>query len=135
MDIVVETRFAQPTGNFSEKVMQAVQFYTPFILVAPHNSLKALREQGFKTFDGWWDESYDSIEDHYERFCAIQKIVEQLSITPIEQLKQSYSEMQDILEYNFQRMIEISKFGEIRPCSDFDTEQHTKQFSNLEEFT
>jgi len=67
VDIVTESRYAQPTGNYSEKVYQPMFHKKPFVLVAPPHTLRYLKEQGFKTFDKFWDESYDKEENHQER--------------------------------------------------------------------
>ena len=43
-EVVCETRFAQPTGNFSEKTIRPMHFHRPFVLVAPPHTLKYLKE-------------------------------------------------------------------------------------------
>ena len=40
VSVHVESRFAQPTGNYSEKAIQSVIYKTPFIIVAPPYTLK-----------------------------------------------------------------------------------------------
>jgi hypothetical protein len=37
----------------------------PFVIVGTRGSLEYLRSYGFRTFEGIWDESYDSAEDTY----------------------------------------------------------------------
>jgi len=74
--IVNETRFAQPTANFSEKTFNAMLYGRPFIMVGPPHTLKYLQELGFKTFNELWSEEYDSIENHTERMNAIFELIE-----------------------------------------------------------
>lgn len=100
LDVVTESRFAQPTANYSEKVYQPMFYLKPFILAAPPHTLKYLREQGFKTFGNFWDESYDSIENHEERLMAIIDLVDIIDTMPIETLRDMYMKMQRILEHN-----------------------------------
>lgn len=100
-DIVNESRFAQPTGNYSEKVYTPMFYKKPFILLAPPNTLKYLREQGFMTFNDFWDESYDSITDHQERFITILHLIKKLNDIPMETLRRVYAEMIPILEHNY----------------------------------
>lgn len=98
--VVNETRYAQPFGYFSEKTLTAMFSRLPFVLVAPPKSLQYLKELGFKTFDRWWDESYDQEEDHYRRILKIFDIIDYINSKSIEELKTIYSEMTDILEHN-----------------------------------
>jgi hypothetical protein len=99
-DIVTESRFAQPTANYSEKVYQPMWYKKPFVLVAPPHTLKYLKEQGFKTFSDFWDESYDSIEDHQERMFKIIDVIDFINSKSIDELRQLYLHMGPILEHN-----------------------------------
>ena len=102
--IVNETRFAQPTGNISEKTFQAVNSYTPFVLIAPPRSLEYFKRLGFKTFNKWWDESYDLEEDHSKRMNKIFDVIDFINSKNMKQLKSMYKEMKPILDYNAERM-------------------------------
>ena len=59
-----------------------------------------MRERGFKTFDKWWDEDYDNIEDGWERFEAILKLVKQISKKTNEELFDIYVDMKTTLQHN-----------------------------------
>ena len=98
--IVNESNYARPLGYFSEKTLMAMNAQLPFILVAPPHTLKYIKKLGFKTFDKWWDESYDSEEDHEKRMLMIFKIIDYIDSKSIEDLKIIYKEMLEILEYN-----------------------------------
>jgi len=100
-DIVNESRFAQPTANLSEKVVQAIQYKTPFLLVAPQHSLQYLKTFGYQTFDKWWDESYDECESHLERVQRIYDIIKWLDGQSYDQLYDLYLDMMPVLEHNF----------------------------------
>jgi hypothetical protein len=99
-DIVAETRFAQPTANISEKTLRPMFYKKPFILVGPPHSLAYMRELGYRTFDQWFDESYDRIEDHEERFFKIIELINTIYDKPIHELQQMYVEMTEVLEHN-----------------------------------
>ena len=105
VDIVTESRYAQPTANISEKVMQSIQFKTPFILVAPPFSLQYLRELGFWTFDRWWDESYDLETNHQTRMEMIADIIQHLASLTFDQLNTLYAEMQSVLDHNLHMLV------------------------------
>ena len=72
----------------------------PIIQFGPYKSLERMRERGFKTFDKWWDESYDEIKDGWERFDAILKLVDELSRKSNKELLEMYVDMKDVLQHN-----------------------------------
>jgi hypothetical protein len=43
----------------SEKTYKPIAFYHPFLILGPKGILKALKDQGFETFENLFDESYD----------------------------------------------------------------------------
>jgi hypothetical protein len=99
--VVNETRFAQPFANISEKTLNPMRAKIPLILVGPPYSLEYLKTFGFKTFDSWWDESYDLEEDHETRMLMIFKLIDYINNKSLEELNVIYQEMQEILENNF----------------------------------
>jgi hypothetical protein len=106
--IVTETRFFQPFGNFSEKTLRPIEAFRPFILVAPPHTLEYLKSFGFKTFDKWWDESYDQEEDHQERLVKIFKVIEQLQYLSVNQLNSILLEMAETLEHNYNILLTVT---------------------------
>ena len=119
VDIVTETRFAQSCANYSEKVLQPIQYMKPFILLAPPHCLKYLKESGYQTFDQFWDESYDTIEDHGERLKTILELIKSILDKPISELHTLYDQMLPILEHNRKTYLELT----VSPNFD-DTEYH-----------
>lgn len=109
VDIVNESRFAQPTANYSEKTLRPMFYKKPFILVAPPFTLQYVREQGYKTFSDFWDESYDSEVNHADRLFKIFAIIDNIYSKSIEELKEIYKNMTPILEHN--RNILLEKNG------------------------
>lgn len=100
--IVNETRFAQPTGNVSEKVLFAMSMQTPFVLVAGPKSLEYIKKLGFKTFDFLWDESYDLEYNHSKRLKKIFAIIDQINSYSLDDLNKIYfsKKVQRILKHN-----------------------------------
>jgi len=72
----------------------------PIIQFGPYKSLEKMREQGFKTFDKWWDESYDDIEDGWERFEAVLSLVHKISTLPKHKVLGMLDEMIGVLQHN-----------------------------------
>ena len=101
--------FKEVNFFLTEKTEKCFTVGIPFIIFSTPNYLKRLRELGFKTFDKWWDESYDSIENPEDRFKAIEKIVEEIASWEEERVNRVYSEMESVLKYNQTLNIEINK--------------------------
>ena len=87
--------------DISEKTMKPIAMLHPFIIAGQPGILKHLRGMGFKTFHGWWDESYDDILDPNERFAALLKLYEELNSYSHKTLADMMYEMSDILHHNF----------------------------------
>jgi hypothetical protein len=110
-DVVTESRFAQFTGNYSEKTHQPMFYKKPFILVAPPRTLELLHNQGYKTFSEFWDESYDNVENHNDRLIKIFELIELLESKSMAELEEMYEKMQPILEHNHKQLsTSISSF-------------------------
>lgn len=105
--IVSETKFAQPTGILSEKTINAIKTFRPFVLMAPPYSLEYAKKLGFKTFNDFWDESYDQEENHEQRLIKIFKLIDYLNSKSIEDLKIIYDQLQPILVHNFKNLENI----------------------------
>lgn len=105
-DVVNESRFAQPTANYSEKVYRAMYYKKPFVMVGPPHTLHYMKEQGFQTFSDFWDESYDSMEDHESRLFAIFKLIDHINSMSLAELKELYLKMLPILEHNRRLLLE-----------------------------
>ena len=96
--------------SLSEKLFRSIIYKRPFIRLGMPNSLKVLRSWGFKTFDGiLFDESYDDIEDCFERTDHILKQVTSYLDMPFDELKEKiYSdEVQEVLEHNYKLAYQI----------------------------
>jgi hypothetical protein len=109
VDIISETRYAQPTANISEKTFQAMQYLRPFVLVAPPKALAELRSLGFKTFSEFWDESYDDEFDHGERLAKIFTLINQIFSMSNQEQRELYKKMIPVLTYNLNRFKEFIK--------------------------
>lgn len=105
--VVTESEFKRPSANVSEKVINAIKACRPFVLVSSARSLEWLKKMGFKTFDQLWDESYDQIEDHGTRLKKIFEVLEYIDSKSIDELKEMYESVRDILEHNFQKLADL----------------------------
>lgn len=99
--IVGETEFFDDWKDYTtEKIIKPIQQLHPFVLVGRPNSLKDLREYGFKTFSDFWDESYDSIEDNNIRIQKVYDVIKTLINKSISEWEDIYIKLQPILLHN-----------------------------------
>lgn len=77
--VVTETEFFNNIYNFStEKSIKPIMQMHPFIILGRPNTLSQLKKYGFKTFDRWWDESYDTEIDNTMRILKVFEITKKL---------------------------------------------------------
>jgi hypothetical protein len=101
VSLISETTSYNEVIFFSEKIFKPIYACQPFILISSKGSLNKLKEMGFKTFDKWWDESYDGLETLKERYDAIEKILTDLCNKTDPQLINMLNEMEEILSFNY----------------------------------
>lgn len=93
----------------NEKIFKPIAYKQPFVIIGTPNTLKYLRDYGFKTFDGIIDETYDTIEDDTKRALAILQEVERLSNMSNDAWDKTLKEMLPILEHNQNRLLDFSQ--------------------------
>jgi hypothetical protein len=108
--IIQESRVTQPWPNISEKTLNAIENCRPFIMVGAPGTLKMLKEMGFKTFDQWWDESYDEIDNNTDRLAKICEVIDYVNSFSLKELKNMYKDMTAVLVHNENQISRITKF-------------------------
>jgi hypothetical protein len=98
--VVTERIFYESRIHLTEKVFRPIICCRPFILVSSKGALQYLKNYGFKTFDKYWSEDYDNIDNHAERLDAVLDIMNYIGSLTNAQMLQLLREMQDILVYN-----------------------------------
>jgi hypothetical protein len=101
LHVVTETCFWENKKHLTEKIFKPIVAKQPFVLLGCAHNLQYLREYGFKTFNHWWDESYDSIENPIERMHAVVKIVDKICSMTDKELFMLLLDMQEVLEHNY----------------------------------
>jgi hypothetical protein len=99
--IVTLSSFATPFPTYDEKPLNAILNHVPFILVGTPRSLDLMKQDGFKTFSNYWDESYDNETDHQKRFIKIFEVIEYIDSLSIKEIRKMYADMKDILQHNY----------------------------------
>jgi hypothetical protein len=113
LNIITETLFDTDSIFISEKTYKPIYMCQPFIIFGSPHSLKKLKELGYKTFDKWWDESYDNEMDINKRFDKIVNILEQISEWDMDKCFSIKEEMQDILIHNYKNMFKIDDISNL----------------------
>jgi hypothetical protein len=114
VSIVTESSFS--SAQISEKIAKPLRYLHPFIVIGGPNYLKKLKEMGFKTFDKWWDESYDDEIDDTIRMQKVLNLIESLNNSTL--LQTIYEESKDIVMHN------------ARLCKYFDASTSIKTLFN-----
>jgi hypothetical protein len=103
LHVVTETCFWEEKQHLTEKIFKPIVLKQPFVLLGCANNLSYLKEYGFKTFDRWWDESYDKCLDPIERINMVIQIIEDICKLTNHELENLLIEMEEVLEYNYNR--------------------------------
>lgn len=109
VNFVVETLFDHTSSvnhahelDISEKVFKPISRMQPFIVMGHEGTLAYLHSEGYKTFDRWWDESYDTELDSSQRYNKIWRLFEYVNSLSKEQLADMLFDMLPVLEHNRQ---------------------------------
>lgn len=100
LDLVAETVFHYPYAYISEKTVRPIVNGRPFVIVGAAHTLAWLKEMGFKTFDPWWDEHYDSETDPDQRLGHVFDTLDMICSWSSDRCREVLQEMQPILQHN-----------------------------------
>lgn len=90
---------------FTEKLMKAIFNKNIFLVFNSPRSLEYLNRLGFKTFSHLFDESYDTIDDDYDRLLAMIDQLRDFSSLPNDKLQDIYKNNLYILEHNQEHLL------------------------------
>lgn len=130
ISVILETVFDQRI-HLTEKILRPIACGHPFILAAGPGALRLLRSYGFHTFDGYINESYDTITDCDERLAAIVQEMHRIQTLP-DYMQQSLVEAcRDIAEYNRKHFFSNRFFEQI--CSELQRNVNTARLITKDE--
>jgi len=109
LSVIPETCHGCEQMFFSEKIWKTLRIGHPFMLVSSPGMLAQLQSFGFKTFDQWWDESYDQEQDLHQRIKKVVKELERLSKLNVNQLKHLRTGMKSTVEHNQQLINQMAQ--------------------------
>jgi hypothetical protein len=99
--VPTETVYFGDRLHITEKTFKAIALEMPFVLVAPAGSLAYLREYGFQTFDGIFDESYDLELDDVKRIEAVVRLLKDLDDLSVAKRNDIHQACLPIVEHNY----------------------------------
>jgi len=109
VSLITETLTSDKTIFFSEKIYKSIAVGHPFLVVSSPGFLKELRNRGYKTFDKWFDESYDDLPKMEDRVFAVVKEIKRLSTLSVDELASIREEMKSVLQHNQDLFFEIKR--------------------------
>ena len=118
LQIVTETVYDYPTLFYSEKTFKPIANKRPFVMIGAPGSIKNLQDLGFKTFNDFWSEDYDSIQDPEKRLLSVFEIVKYVYNKSIEELQTLCKDMESILEYNFNYYVNDFRKNELNKLEE-----------------
>ena len=101
LHVVTETCFWENKEHLTEKIFKPIVAKQPFILLGCKNNLKYLKRYGFQTFDKWWDESYDDIDDPILRIQSAVRVIKKICDMSLNELEALLQDMDEVLTYNY----------------------------------
>lgn len=96
----------------TEKTYKAIAYGNPFVINGDNASLSYLKIMGFKTFDKWWDESYDKDNSH-TKITKIVDLIEKLCKKDESEIKTMFEEMKPVLDHNRKWLQNFDGLGKI----------------------
>ncbi len=108
INIIGETVFDYPYPRFTEKVFGPILSKRIFILLAPADTLKELRDIGFQTFDEIFSEEYDTVSDPNKRFRIICDLILKLNELPIDKFEKLHIKADAIHKHNLLHFKKLS---------------------------
>lgn len=99
--IINETRVTQPWPNVSEKTLNPIKSFRPFVMVAAPGTLAYLKEMGYKTFDDFWPEDYDDVICTTDRLVSVCDTIKYINNFSLDECKKIYKKLIPRLTHNY----------------------------------
>lgn len=91
------------TMFLSEKTFKVIGCRHPFLIMGNKDSMAMMRKIGYKTFDGFIDEGFDTLPTHERLNYIIESI---RKVTMIKDKIEWYKSMEEIIEHNYNTLID-----------------------------
>lgn len=103
--VVTETLFGDKSNSIknpfiTEKTYKPIMFFMPFVMIGNYRMLNDLKKKGYKTFNNWWDESYDEEPNPIKRLKKVFDTLHYIATFTPNQMITTLHEMKDVLVHN-----------------------------------
>ena len=131
--IVYEALWDERVVFPTEKLNKCLMVGHPFIIVSTPRYLANIKKIGFKTFDKWWDESYDDEVDDIKRFEKLKKLILTLNEWSLDKCESVYEEMLPTLLHNQSIVTNMADFNVSSTYNllNIEVDDYRKQKKNL----
>ena len=109
IDIVTETAFNYPNPSTTEKILRPLLNKRMFLIFGAPHTLEFIKTKGFKTFEPFINETYDTIVDPVARMQFLLQEIDRLVTLPIDSIRQAVLQYTDVLESNFTTVTNLEK--------------------------
>lgn len=107
INIINETYFFDKRIHLTEKTWKPIAFKQPFIIIGATGSLQHMKDLGFKTFDHFWDESYDQEKNDLRRLQKIFEVFKSIVQWSDKNKKRFMKNAKSVVEYNFNHLYNL----------------------------
>jgi hypothetical protein len=111
--LITESNVNNNETFITEKIWKAIIMKHVFVVYGNYKTLETLRQQGFKTFNGVFDEEYDSEPDADVRMWKLVELCKKLKSADY---KEIYNQTKEIREHNFKNF--FTRDNIVRNCSN-----------------
>ena len=113
LNIVNETHQPDELIFVTEKTYRSINYCRPFVVNGDRGTLRYLKDMGFRTFDKFWDESYDDANSDHIRIGKILEITRQICAMDEKSLLNLYVDMVPTLEYNYKYLKNFEQWNQL----------------------
>ena len=100
VNFITETKYSEESIFLSEKTWKAIALGQPFMVLATSGHLKLMRELGYRTDFSGIDQSYDDIDNHFDRMIASHSSLSAWCSMSQEVRNEHMQKNQEILKHN-----------------------------------
>ena len=111
VSLITETNYDNLEVTLTEKSFKPLKEKHPFIIVGVAGCLQGLRDLGYKTFGDFWDESYDTITDSFDRMRKLDEILQEIGSWEHNKILEFKRQVKPILEHNYQVLKNSSRYN------------------------
>ena len=107
--------------DFMSKMGRALWYPTPFVVVGNCGVLRRLREMGFRTFDTFWDETYDEIWELDKRMRYIESLIKWIAELSDDDVLEMRNKMIPIFNHNREVLMRLNAKEDLETSDIFST--------------